>query len=400
MKQSYRSSFAVLLALISLLTSCVREVVLDAGEKPAVVVECVLTNDETQELRLNFTKGASKAEAEPLTEAVATLIDLTEGKTVGEFVRSTGDLWTLDYSAVPDHGYRIEIQVPGYDLIHAEDTMPQLPEITERHRGEPRVEVIDPDHPWSSSPILVQYDGYMALTEEEREEGAVEYLTDKYGYHEMWGSYYYIKSAPDAFLIYGMNYNEATGQHEMAGSICTDHPSAESFNLTGDIYQPDIYVLEETRHFVLHHKLQGASLYDKFLCISAGAEKAEKYFILSGSFTGKWYDVNNRIEEDREPYEDEGFLVVMAISDNYRHYLREACNFIDIKESTDMSAIYLRDNIHSNIKGGAGIFAASVSDELQWANRYTEIGSAYYKMKPGDVIDNNPWSDSVFVYDW
>ena len=392
-----KSTAVMLTALMLALSSCVRDVIMDAEERPTVVVECILTNSDMQELRLNFTKGASKAEAEPLTEAVATLIDLTAGKTVGEFDKASGDLWTLDYSPVSNHRYRLEVQVPGYDLIYAEDTLPQLPEITERHRGEPRVEVIDPDHPWSSSPILVQYDGYMALTEEEREEGAVEYLTEKYGYHELWGSYYYIKSAPDAFLIYGMNYNEATGQHEMAGSICTDHPSAESFNLTGDIYQPDIYVLEETRHFVLHHKLQGASLYDKFLCISAGAEKAEKYFILSGSFTGKWYDVNNRIEEDREPYEDEGFLVVMAISDNYRHYLREACNFIDIKESTDMSAIYLRDNIYSNIKGGAGIFAASVSDELQWANRYTEIGSDYYHSSP-EI--NDPWTDSIFEYDW
>ena len=392
-----KSTAVMLTALMLALSSCVRDVIMDAEERPTVVVECILTNSAMQELHLNFTKGASKAEAEPLTEAVATLIDLTSGMTVGEFDKASGDLWTLDYSPVSNHRYRLEVQVPGYDLIYAEDTLPQLPEITERHRGEPRVEVIDPDHPWSSSPILVQYDGYMAITEEEREEGAVEYLTEKYGYHEMWGSYYYIKSAPDAFLIYGMNYNEATGQHEMAGSICTDHPSAESFNLTGDIYQPDIYVLEETRHFVLHHKLQGASLYDKFLCIPAGAEKAEKYFILSGSFTGKWYDVNNRIEEDREPYEDEGFLVVMAISDNYRHYLREACNFIDIKESTDMSAIYLRDNIYSNIKGGAGIFAASVSDELQWANRYTEIGSDYYHSSPGI---NDPWTDSIFEYDW
>ena len=62
-----------------------------------------------------------------------------------------------------------------------------------------------------------------------------------------------------------------------------------------------------------------------------------------------------------------------------------------------MSAIYLRDNIYSNIKGGAGIFAASVSDELQWANRYTEISSDYYKMEIGDV---DIWSDSIFVYDW
>ena len=392
--------FFILIATLSLvcLTSCVRDVILDAGETPQVVVDCILSNDDVQKLYLCFTKGASRDEADPLTEAVVTLIDLTESKTVGQFVKGEEkNLWTLDYSAIAQHHYRLEVQIPGHDLIYAEDTMPQLPEITERHRGEPRVEVIDPDHPWSSSPILVQYDGYMAITEKEREEGAVEYLTEKYGYHEMWGSYYYIKSAPDAFLIYGMNYNEATGQHEMAGSICTDHPSAEPFNLTGDIYQPEIYVHEETRHFVLHHKLQGASLYDKFLCISAGAEKVEKYFILSGSFTGKWYDVNNRIEEDREPYEDEGFLVVMAISENYRHYLREACHFIDIKESTDMSAIYLRDNIYSNIKGGAGIFAASVSDELQWANRYTEISSDYYHYSPGI---NNQWSDTVFVYDW
>ena len=391
--------FFILIATLSLvcLTSCVRDVILDAGENPQVVVDCILSNDDVQKLYLCFTKGASRDEADPLTEAVATLIDLTESKTVGQFVKGEEkNLWTLDYSAIAQHHYRLEVQVPGHDLIYAEDTMPLLPEITERHRGEPKVE-IDQDNPWSSTPILVQYDGFMALTDEEREEGAEEYLTEKYGYHELWGSYYYIKSAPDAFCIYGMNYNEATGQHEMAGSICTDHPSAESFNLTGDIYQPDIYVLEETRHFVLHHKLQGASLYDKFLCIPAGAEKAEKYFILSGSFTGKWYDVNNRIEEDREPYEDEGFLVVMAISDNYRHYLREACNFIDIKESTDMSAIYLRDNIYSNIKGGAGIFAASVSDELQWANRYTEIGSDYYHSSPGI---NDPWTDSIFEYDW
>ena len=86
---------------LAFLTSCVRDVILDAGERPQVVVECILTNDETQELRLNFTKGASKDEAEPLTDAVATLIDLTESRTVGQFTKSGEEgLWTLDYSAV------------------------------------------------------------------------------------------------------------------------------------------------------------------------------------------------------------------------------------------------------------------------------------------------------------
>ena len=103
---------------------------------------------------------------------------------------------------------------------------------------------------------------------------------------------------------------------------------------------------------------------------------------------------------DREPLEDEGYMVVQAISDNYLHYLRDACHLAEIKKTSDMSAIYLRDNVYTNIKGGLGIFAASISDKLQWANRYTEITSAYYKMRLGDVNDNNLWSDSIFVYDW
>ena len=115
----------MLTALMLPLSSCVRDVIMDAEERPTIVVECVLTNSDTQELHLNFTKGASKAVAAPLTEAAATLTDLTEGQTVGEFRKSTGDLWTLDYQPVSNHQYRLEVQVPGYDLIYAEDTMPE-----------------------------------------------------------------------------------------------------------------------------------------------------------------------------------------------------------------------------------------------------------------------------------
>ena len=89
------------------------------------MVECILNDSDVQELHLNFTKGASRTEAEPLTEAVATLIDLTNDKTVGQFVKSEGDLWTLNYTAMHEHVYRIEIQVPGYGLIYAEETMPE-----------------------------------------------------------------------------------------------------------------------------------------------------------------------------------------------------------------------------------------------------------------------------------
>lgn len=372
--------FHIFLSLIVLLTtSCVRDVILDAEERPIVAVECILDTDAVQELYLNFTKGASKAEADPLREAVATLRDLTDTVTIGRFKFKGGNLWTLDHSPTIGHHYRLEIEVPGYDLIHAEDFMPQLPVISERHRGDP-IWVRD-TVPWANNvsgiglrPIY--YDGYLAMTDEERAHGAAEYLSQKYGMDRFWGSYYYLKSSPDYFLIYGLNYNEETGRHEMAATICTDHPLVEHFNLLGQLYEPERLFDESTGSYdekiTLHPELKGSPLYDRFLCIPAEADEVERYFTLSGSFGGKWYDVNNRYEEDREPLPDEGYLVVKAISENYHTYLRDACHIIDVKESTDMSTIYLRDNLYTNIHGGLGIFAASSSMKLQWARRFNE----------------------------
>ena len=109
------------------LSSCVRDVIMDAKEKPKVVVSCILSNDPVQRLNLSFTKGASLSEAPPLTEAVATLYDLSlhnEMEAVGNFQRQSDGEWTLDYEAVPGHEYRLEVNVPGYEMIHAEQQMP------------------------------------------------------------------------------------------------------------------------------------------------------------------------------------------------------------------------------------------------------------------------------------
>ena len=113
---------AILFILMLTLSSCIRDVIMDAKEKPQVVVVCVLSDDPVQTLQLSFTKGASLAEAPALTEAVAMLYDGT--KAVGEFKRGSDGIWRLEYAAIPGHTYRLEVQVPGYDLIYAEQMMP------------------------------------------------------------------------------------------------------------------------------------------------------------------------------------------------------------------------------------------------------------------------------------
>ena len=111
-------------AMSAALCSCAKEIVMDAKEEPAVAVECILSEQPVQTLRLSFTKGAAMDEALTLLEADAVLIDLTEGKTVGSFERQDDGTWTLGYAAVPEHSYRLEVDVPGHETVWAEQTMP------------------------------------------------------------------------------------------------------------------------------------------------------------------------------------------------------------------------------------------------------------------------------------
>lgn len=348
---------AFIIAVMSfVLSSCVTDVILDAEEKPTVVVDCVLTNSETQKLHLNFTKGASKAEAEPLTEAVVTLTDLTEGKTIGEFEKGTGDLWTLDYFPVSNHHYRLEVQVPGYDLIYAEDIMPNgcdvysfswTENIVQNYPGRP--------HPsFRNNPFCA-------------------------------GTVFTFNSLPKYTLIYGMNYNTQTGRHEIADDIFTNLPIVDNFNITGEVYLPQIVKWDKDLYVScdavrsLYADLKGAPKHSKYLLIDK--EKLTEHlfpfledgypydFCVFGSFTGDWYWYSNP-NKPGEPLSTEGYLVFESMSDNYLTYIRDAIHFMQLKESTDMTSIYLRDNIYTNVVGGCGIFAASFKQIQQCANTF------------------------------
>ena len=347
--------FGMLLSVASLLTSCVRDTYLDAGGKPAVAVECVLRDSDVQELRLNFTKGASKAEAEPLTDAVATLIDLTIKREIGQFVKKEGDLWTLDYTPIQFHDYRLEVQVPGYDLIWAEDTMPAVMNVESYTYTE---DLFDQTHTYGPIPSFTKLTFFA-------------------------GTIYRVNLLPEFTLIYGMNYNGHIGKHEIADDIFTNLPYVDNFNARTDKYMPVLDKWED-EYIPLNHialkslylDLKGAYKHNQYLVIEKAKvneivpdEHIPYYaFAVFGSFTGDWYYYKNI--KYREPTPTEGYLVFESLSENYLTYLRESLRFKQIKESTDMSSIYLRDNIYTNIVGGLGIFAACSRQIQQCANNF------------------------------
>ena len=331
-----------LAALPALLCSCAKEIVMDAGEEPVVAVECILSEQPVQTLRLSFTKGAAMDEAPALAEADAVLIDLTEGRTVGSFERQDDGTWALDYAAVPEHSYRLEIDIPGQEPIWAEQTMP------------------------IECTVGTIFGGLLSSSSFDQ---------------SLYGSRYKLNRSKYAVWIRALNYNPETGRRETAELLCTDAPDADNFNITGETYDPpvsDTDVWGDKRSAFLYPNLEDTPLHRKYIRLGklSSDENIFSLIYLSGTLTGKYYHRENlmsTIPIDRAPMDDEGIVLMAYASDNYDNYLRDAVYMQQLSESSDLSAIYVRDNIFSNIHGGLGIFGAITETVVEWAPAYTNI---------------------------
>lgn len=377
------------------LSSCVRDVIMDAKEKPQVVVVCVLSDDPVQTLQLSFTKGASLTEAPVLTEAVATLYD--EGKAVGEFKRESDGKWRLDHSAVPGHTYRLEVQVPGYDLIYAEQRMPDNP---------PNVEVCSF---CNLSPYIEPWSGWIIETDPA---GDWTYRSWPEDEEYPCSEFYYISRSASSLWVCAMNYNEETGCHEIAEYICTD-AEAEKVNITDEVYEPlkkdepnpykynnGYPELADTfysaHQMELYPNLAGKPLYKSYVRIRKGLQ----VFSISGSFVGFKYSGKSssygftgegavRAETrsgQEEVTENSGYLLFTTLSDDYEKYMIEASNYQQIMGSSDISTIYLRDNLFTNISGGVGIFGALISRIYPWSPAYTYVDAGCHNDLEKEII--------------
>ena len=352
-------AFAISLVLLgALCMSCVREAVMDAGEKPMVVVECVLSNNPVQTLHLRYTKGASKKEYEVVSEAEAVLYDLTEGTFAGSFVKSSDGVWTLDYAAIDDHEYRLEVNVPTYETITAEQKMPVRPVVVAK-----RVCYYE-----TIAQVVLWHDLHLEWANACR---------------------YFLSTATpgETVWIYAMNYNKETGRREVADYICGSS-EYDDFNLTDVLYTPKVDTVLVSDYFPsvptpslclagLYLDLYGKKMHDRYLRFSESV--AGFAFEISGTFEG-FYPVEFEAESDdyplnkgviAQPADDQGYLVFATVSDDFEKYHAEAKRFIEIQESSQLSDIYLRDNIYTNISNGLGIFAAKAETWMVWSDGIT-----------------------------
>lgn len=58
--------------------------------------------------------------------------------------------------------------------------------------------------------------------------------------------------------------------------------------------------------------------------------------------------------------------ILLPCQMDYDRYMIDACQQFYAEQSDDLSSIYLRDNLHGNIHGGAGIFGAATIMPVAW----------------------------------
>ncbi len=330
--------------------SCSRELVMDGNDTPVVAVECVLVDGPVQTLKLMLTKDAALDAAPLIEDAEAVLTDLTYNRIAGRFERLDSVTWTLDYEALHEHSYRLEVKVPGYDLIWAEQTMPKK----NRATGSLMFNAGD-ERKYYTRPIPFK------------------------------GSNLMLKAKTPPVWVWAMNYNPETKKREIAEYICTDAPYVDKFNITDKFYEPHAVkgIDGNTGEIVTAYNyisLEGYPLYRRYLRIDLDqfpeplkvyddGRLEERYIFISGSFTGDYYA---HINPNNPPplKDDEGVLMTALVSDDYDRYIRETIFLLLQSESTDMSTAFLRHNMFTNIHGGVGIFGAKSERHSPWYYGY------------------------------
>ncbi|MDO5442923.1 MAG: DUF4249 family protein [Bacteroidia bacterium] len=320
-------------------------------EDPQVVVECILCDGPVQVLRLDYTQGASLETAPDLPEAKALLTDLTEGKEAGTFTRSADGTWQLAYAAVPSHRYRLDVSVPGHEPVWAEQEMPEVPSIEAR------------------------WDWWR------------ENLPEDTKYRMEHGYIFSVESLISPVWFYGVNYPDMDSEGEITENLATDFPEVDRFNeqtstyvgisAFGSLYfQPSAYP-----------DLSGAANHRHYLRFPPReAERTE--FLVSGDFRGYLEDKTDFVHSRKRLPE----LHYFAASEEYDKFLTDTYHLEEVSASSDLSSIFLRDNVYSNIHGAIGVLGAKVERTLLWDDdRYWGTGP-FLLSGLESILDHSHWT--------
>lgn len=350
------SWYFTVFAVCMLSAACARDVDLRPEGKGMLVVGCILTENQTQHLRLSLTDIASEESRTSLLESDIRLYDETADCLAGIFHPDVGDDWVMDYSAVPTHSYRLEIFPPDRDRVIARTTMPESVRVY--------FEIVPID-------ILNAGKGRSLVFESviERQDKDIPNET---------GVLFKIESLPDGPVwIMGMDYDIMTGSHVLSEKITTDLMSVDPFNATGESFQHDQFFehpsfvdyssLAGGLVYCFYRELDSRPIYKRYIRVPSLSENPDRttvsrnsFFSVAGSFSGDYLFADS-------PSDTNGYLLFMFPSKEYDCFVKEVFIKKTADEATeDYSSLFSRNNVYSNIENGIGIFGACTYQRLPW----------------------------------
>lgn len=348
---AYKCFILCIFALV--FVGCIKDTDLDANLDRKVVVEFVLTDDNVQNMYLSLTKRPGEMSAPIINDADIKLTDVSRGVDLDKFRKVEKDRWALDYSGEPGHKYRLGVKIDGYETVWAEQEMPEKFELVQAGFS-------------ANGAYLPQYAGY--------------------------GSFYSVDNIPEYLLVKGIRREKETGEYQPVKELCTDYPGLEDINSTGQFYDGNPKWRTGTggwggTPFVYHDaptegedgvwtymfpNLIGKELHNEFLLIHRVNENHAGLDKLYDFADGKGFCISGSFDITEVYYDDDTFLgwneylVYSSLSQDYGKFMKDIYQFKKAHEGDNLTAIYLRDNIHSNIQGGLGIFGTMVSNKVEF----------------------------------
>lgn len=328
--------------LFGLLSSCLEDIDLDTGER-ILNVYCVLKRGSEQTLELSYiapTGGASQS----LGEGVSiTLYD--EGTPAGQFSRTSETKWKMDYTPQGGHTYRLEVTVPGEEMLTAETRYPSVGKL---HYVEALIPggteadgTIRPQTVFWEYELETKEDLILWCYFENRRDGPVitGYIASNHPGVDGRGETIYPWDLDSP--VFKKKFDNGTSMHYLSGNL---------LSYPGDYYFGGPFFLHEKVLRIMHPA--GFSR-------PVDSEKI-KIFHYRGAGEGR-YPVEDKSGKTGifglGTVDASGSWVLNSVSAEYDKYLADY--YYGNHDSGDFTALVYRKNHYTNIMNGTGIFGAS-----------------------------------------
>lgn len=305
-------------------------------------------------MRISLTGQPSAAGYEQLRNAVVQVYDETEARLAGRFSYVEKNDWESEFSALPQHTYRLEIDVEGFSHVSARTTMPDLPQIKA---------VIN-------IPMKVTDTFEEAFPDNE---AGIRFQTSSLPQGAVW--------------IIRKDRNPSSGELIICEEIATSLLNVDPFNLTGSDLrfpytgpgspqdlQPPSGPMVRTAFYRYVQEQPLHNVYLRIPPVWEGGERETKdpddFFSVAGASFMSDYDLRGLKEE-----QERGYLLFMSVSEEYDRFFKELlieeCNQEQSKDF--FAALFKHENFFSNIEGGTGVFGSYSQARSFWNyNQFVE----------------------------